>query len=49
MAEVGGVTEGVAQVMAVREADLVGAVAEVMVAMMEVKKKSSLYILFMHN
>lgn len=38
MAEAGGVMEAVAQVMVVREADLVEAAAEVMVAMMEVKK-----------
>lgn len=39
MAEAGGVTEVMAQVMVVREVDLVEAAAEVMVAMMEVKKK----------
>lgn len=41
MAEAGGVTEVMAQVMVVREVDLVEAAAEVMVAMMEVKKKIS--------
>lgn len=40
MAEAGGVTEAVAQVMVVREVDLVEAAAEVMVAMMEVKKNN---------
>lgn len=44
MAEAGEVTEAVAQVMVVREADLVEAAAEVMVAVMEVKKK----ICYMH-
>lgn len=41
MAEAGGVTEVMAQVMVVREVDLVEAAAEVMVAVMEVKKKIS--------
>lgn len=44
MAEAGEVTEAVAQVMVVREADLVEAAAEVMVAMMEVKKKKICYM-----
>lgn len=47
MAEAGEVTEAVAQVMVVREADLVEAAAEVMVAMMEVKKKSLLYAYYL--
>lgn len=48
-AEAGGVTEAVAQVMVVREAALAEAVAEVMVAMMEVKtnkQKNLLSVLF---
>lgn len=48
MAEAGGVTVAVAQAMVVREAVLVEAAAEVMVAMMEVKKYP-LFVLFSIN
>lgn len=44
MAEAEEVTEEVAQDMAVREVDLVEAVAEVMVAMMEVNKNKKLML-----